>query len=81
MKIKDLNKKLLEYLKVHELEKKFLKSKKLFEQDPYHPSLNLEILEPKHLRIFSFRIDIKYRVIFIIIGNEAEIITITNHYK
>jgi len=81
MKIKDLNKKLLEYLKVHKLEKKFLKSKKLFEQDPYHPSLNLEILEPKHLRIYSFRIDIKYRVIFIIIGNEAEIITITNHYK
>ncbi len=81
MKIKDLNKKLLEYLKVHKLEKKFQKSKKLFEQNPYHPSLNLEILEPKHLRIYSFRIDIKYRVIFVIIENEAEIITITKHYK
>jgi len=35
----------------------------------------------KYLRIYSFRIDKKYRAIFIYTNNEVEIITITNHYK
>jgi Txe/YoeB family toxin of Txe-Axe toxin-antitoxin module len=60
---------------------KYKKAKTLFENDILHPSLNLEILEPKHLKIYSFRIDLKYRAIFIIIANEAEIITITKHYQ
>lgn len=47
----------------------------------YHPSLSVEILEPKHLKIYSFRLDKKYRVIFILIKGEVEIITVTNHYK
>jgi len=38
----------------------------LFEKDYRHSSLNTELLEPKHLRIHSFRIDIQYRAIFII---------------
>jgi Txe/YoeB family toxin of Txe-Axe toxin-antitoxin module len=81
MKIKKLNFKLDEYIKTHHLSKKFEKAKELFEKDFNHPSLNLEILEPKHLKIYSFRIDLKYRAIFIIVDNEVEIITITNHYK
>ena len=81
MKIKKLRKDLKEYLKDHKLEKKFQKAKKLFEENPFHPSLNTELLEPKHLKIYSFRIDKKYRVIFIYKNNEVEIISITNHYK
>jgi len=82
MKIKELRKDLKEYLKIHNLGKKFNKAKKLFENNPFHPSLNTEILEPKHLKIYSFRIDKKYRAIFIYIDNkEIEIIAITNHYK
>ena len=82
MKIKELRKDLKEYLKTHNLEKKFNKAKKLFENNPFHPSLNTEILEPKHLKIYSFRIDKKYRAIFIYLDNqEIEIIAITNHYK
>lgn len=69
------------YLRKRQLEKKFLKAKELFEQDENHPSLNVEILEPKHLKIYSLRIDRKYRAVFIVTGGEAEIITITNHYK
>jgi Txe/YoeB family toxin of Txe-Axe toxin-antitoxin module len=81
MKINELNEKHNSYLKKHNLIKKFEKVKNLFEQDYRHPSLNVEILEPKSLKIYSFRIDLKYRAVFIIIDNEVEIISITNHYK
>jgi len=81
MKIKVLREDLKEKLKKHNLEKKFKKAKQLFENNPFHPSLNTELLEPKHLKIYSFRIDKKYRAIFIIVDNNAEIIAITNHYK
>ena len=81
MKIKPLREDLKEKLKKHNLEKKFKKAKQLFENNPFHPSLNTELLELKHLKIYSFRIDKKYRAIFIIVDNNAEIITITNHYK
>ncbi|MBM2815147.1 MAG: hypothetical protein HW421_1909 [Ignavibacteria bacterium] len=81
MKIKDLNSKLNEFIKTHQLEKKYEKAKTLFENDFKHPSLNVEILEPKQLKIYSFRIDKKYRAIFIIVDNEVEIITLTNHYQ
>ena len=81
MKIKTLREDLQKYLKKHQLGKKYQKAKRLFEENPFHPSLNTEILEPKHLKIYSFRIDKKYRAIFIYTNNEAEIITITNHYK
>jgi Txe/YoeB family toxin of Txe-Axe toxin-antitoxin module len=80
MKIKELNVKLAAYVKAHRLEKKYEKAKALFENDFNHPSLNVEILEPKHLRIYSFRIDLKYRAIFIIVEDKVEVITITNHY-
>ena len=81
MKIRDLKESLKKYLKKHNLEKKFQKAKKLVEENPFHSSLNMEILEPKHLKIYSFRIDKKYRALFIYINNEIEIISITNHYK
>ena len=81
MKIKALREDLKEKLKKYNLEKKFKKAKQLFENNPFHPSLNTELLEPKHLKIYSFRIDKKYRAIFIIVDNNAEIIAITNHYK
>lgn len=82
MTIAELSNEQDEYLKNHQLTKKYQKAKELFEQNPFHPSLNLELLEPKHRLIYSFRLDRKYRVIFIYIAREEiEILTITNHYK
>jgi Txe/YoeB family toxin of Txe-Axe toxin-antitoxin module len=81
MKIKPLKDEVKKYLKKHQLEKKFQKSAELFEHDVYHPSLNVELLEPKHLKIYSFRIDRKYRAVFIITEEDAEILTVTNHYS
>lgn len=81
MEIKSLNKKIKWYLKEHQLESKFEKAKNLFEKDIHYPSLKVEVLEPKHLKIYSFRLDKKYRAIFIITDNLVEIISITKHYK
>ncbi len=81
MNIKPLKDSVKQYLNIHKLEKKFSKAKKFFEQDTNHPSLNVELLEPKHLKVYSFRLDLKYRALFIVTDNEAEIITIINHYK
>ncbi len=82
MKIKPLKDDINKYLKNHQLDKKFQKAQELFEQDIHHPSLNVEILEPKHLKVYSFRLDKKFRAIFVITAeNEVEILTVTNHYK
>ena len=71
-----------EYIKKHGLLKKWLKAKKLFEDNPSHPSLNTELLEPKHRLIYSFRIDKKYRALFICLPKDkTEILTVTKHYR
>ena len=62
--------------------KKWEKAKKLFEKDPFHPSLNTELLEPKHRMIYSFRIDKKFRALFIYLPDDkVEIIAATKHYR
>lgn len=63
------------------LEKKFAKALKLFVLNHRHPSLHTELLEPRHRGIYSFRIDRKFRALFFLTANGAEIFKITNHYK
>ena len=55
-----------EYLEARKLFKKWEKAKKLFEQNPEYPSLHTELMEPRHRLIYSFRIDKKYRALFIV---------------
>jgi len=70
------------YLQNHGLKKKWEKAKNLFENDPSHPSLNTELLEPKHRLIYSFRLDKKCGAIFICLPEDKiEIISITKHYR
>lgn len=70
------------YLKRHQLVKKWDKQKFLFENDWKHPSLHSELLEPKDLHIYSFRVDRKYRAIFVFVDDQtAEIIDLTSHYQ
>jgi hypothetical protein len=81
MKLKPLKEEITAYLRQHNLEKKFAKAALLFEDNPLHPSLRVEVLQPPQYRIYSFRIDQKYRALFVQIGGEAEILTITKHYR
>lgn len=82
MQVKALSPKLFSYLSHHSLIKKFTKQVNLFSQNPNHPSLHTEKLEPKGLGLFSFRIDRKYRAVFhILASGGAEIIDINDHYQ
>jgi len=80
--IVDLRKDIEEYISKHGLLEKWEKVKKLFENDPSHPSLNTELLKPKHRLIYSFRIDKKHRALFICLPEDKiEIISVTKHYR
>lgn len=82
MHIHPLRRDILQYLKKHRLEKKWEKVKTLFEENPRHPSLHTEILEPKENLVYSFRLDKKYRALFLVLPDKSiEIISITNHYR
>lgn len=82
MTILPLKQRLTDFLKKRKLEKRFDKQKQLFEQNISHPSLETELLAPKQFRIWSFRVDRKYRAIFIFLGKDKiEIIDINNHYQ
>ena len=80
--IVDLREDIKKYIRKRGLSKKWEKAKKLFEGNPSHPSLATELLEPKHRLIYSFRIDKKYRAVFICLDeNTIEILMVTNHYR
>ncbi|MEK7127145.1 MAG: hypothetical protein AAB838_00275 [Patescibacteria group bacterium] len=81
MQIIDISSKVEKTLKKHNLVEKFNKAKEFFETDTNHPSLNVEVLQPKEARVYSFRIDRKYRAHFITIGGKAFIIKVTLHYQ
>jgi len=65
------------------LDKKVAKAMIFLMSNPFHPGLHTEILEPRSNRLYSFRLDQKYRAIFIVHSNgrTVQIIAVTNHYK
>jgi Txe/YoeB family toxin of Txe-Axe toxin-antitoxin module len=82
MKVLPLHPELKAYLKTRQLEKKFEKQLSLFKENPFHPSLRTELLEPRRMKIWSFRIDKKYRTLFIFIEKDTvEIIDVNDHYQ
>jgi Txe/YoeB family toxin of Txe-Axe toxin-antitoxin module len=82
MKILPLSKLIEKKIKKYNLQVKFSKQLKLLSLNPKHPSLNVELLEPKEFGIYSFRIDRKFRGLFIFREDKKalEIINITVHY-
>ena len=82
MNVLPIHKDTSDYLKKHNLEKKFSKQLNLFLMNISYPSLEVELLEPRHLKFWSFRVDKKYRAIFIFRENEEiEILDVNNHYR
>ena len=65
------------------IEKKLLKQTLYLSQNPQHPSLHVELLEPKQHGVYSFRIDRKYRALFFYRNDVSaiEIIAVTLHYQ
>jgi len=82
METKPLRQDLKDFLKEHNLVKKWEKARELFAKNIKHPSLRVELLEPKWRGIYSFRLDKKYRALFFITTNgKAEVFKVTKHYK
>ena len=81
MEIKPLERDLEKFLKDHNLTEKWEKTKQLFIRDIRHPSLHVELLEPRWRGIYAFRLGRKYRAIFFITEGIAEGFQITLHYK
>ena len=81
MLIKPLRQDLEEFIDKCGLKRKWNKAKELFENNLRHPSLHTELLEPRWRGIYSFRLDKQYRALFFITENQAEIFSITKHYK
>ena len=46
------------------IQRKAEKQERLFRQNPFHPSLRTEKLEPKEKELWSFRVDKRYRILF-----------------
>lgn len=83
MRVLSLSPRLKKYLRERNLLKKFEKQIHLFEKNLRHKSLHVELLEPHKRGIYSFRIDRKYRVLFIFRDDVSaiEILAITSHYQ
>ncbi|KKU03431.1 MAG: hypothetical protein UX52_C0018G0017 [Candidatus Amesbacteria bacterium GW2011_GWA1_46_35] len=82
MRINPLDPEFNKYLSKHNLSKKFNKQLNLFLNNPNHPSLNTERLEPKQYKLYSFRIDRKYRVVFLFSEPDLiEVVEINDHYR
>lgn len=78
-----LRPKITRYLSRHNLTKKFEKQIQLLLENPRHPSLHTELLEPHELGVRSFRIDKSYRTLFIYDSENRNIkvVAITKHYQ
>jgi len=62
------------------IQKKAEKQERIFRDNPFHPSLHLEKLEPKHKEVWSMRIDRRYRIVFrFISGDTALFLTAGPH--
>lgn len=78
-----ISKKLEDKIKRHNLTKIFQKQLFLLSRDPKYPSLNVELLEPQSYGIYSFRINLKFRALFIFRDDKKtiEVLNITVHYR
>jgi proteic killer suppression protein len=62
------------------VQKKAEKQERLFRQNPFHPSLHTEKLEPKRRQVWSFRINRRHRIIFRFMeGSRVVFLTVGPH--
>jgi len=62
------------------VKKRAEKQEAIFRQNPFHPSLHTEKIEPRGKQVWSFRIDKRYRVFFRFInGNKVLFLTVGSH--
>ena len=62
-------------------QRKAIKKTDLFKANPFHPSLHIEKLHPKKFKVWSFRVDIHYRVIFKFLGKNKAVFLFIGHHN
>ena len=63
-----------------QIQKQAEKQIAIFKNNPFYPSLHTEKLVPKSREVWSFRIDIKYRIIFRFLNdNTVAFLTVGPH--
>lgn len=83
LKVLPINPKIWKKAKQLGVEKKLKKSIKLLSENWHHPGLNVELLEPKKMEIWSFRVNKKTRALFIWREDRKriEVLNLTVHYR
>jgi mRNA-degrading endonuclease RelE of RelBE toxin-antitoxin system len=62
------------------IRKKAQKQEKIFCQNPFHPSLHIEKLEPKGRQLWSIRVDRAYRIVFRFLDSQKVIFLVVGHH-
>lgn len=82
MRVLPIHPDIITYVLARNLYSRFIKQLALFVENEHHPSLHVELLEPKRMGIYSMRINKKYRVLFIYVApGVVELIDANNHYE
>ncbi len=63
------------------IQRKAERKEKIFRQNPFHPSLHTEKLEPKSKQVWSFRIDREYRILFRFINHNKILFLTCGHHN
>jgi len=63
-----------------DVQAKAVKKTDLFKENPFHSSLRIEKLHPKKFNIWSFRIDLQYRIIFKFLGKDKVVFLFIGHH-
>jgi len=64
------------------IQKKAISKTEIFRNDPFAPALQTEKLTPKKYNIWSFRVNLDYRIVFVFLSSEkAELHFIGHHNK
>ena len=82
IEILPIDQEIIDYLQKRGIKNKFFKQLAFLQKNLHHRSLNTELLHPKNRGIYSFRVDRKYRALFIYRKEEIiEVLIVTDHYK
>ncbi|HPD60524.1 MAG TPA: type II toxin-antitoxin system RelE/ParE family toxin [Thermodesulfobacteriota bacterium] len=64
-----------------QIQLKAIKKTDLFKANPFHPSLKIEKLHPRHYNVWSFRVDLHYRIIFRFLKKDTAAFLFVGHHN
>jgi len=65
----------------YEIQKKAANKTEIFKENPFNSILRTEKLHPKKFDVWSFRVDINYRIVFQFIGQNKVLFIFVGHHN